>query len=213
MDNNPFLYTNFFNKTGIFSGLFEKFTYPWEALADIDNFISEFKESENANNFTQIQENIYVGKNVTIDDTARITGGAIIGNNCTIGHAAFIRAGVLLGDNVHVGHATEVKHSIILENTALAHLNYIGDSIVGSDCNISGGATLANWRFDKKEIEIKNVDKKIQTHLEKMGSIIGDGCFVGVSAVINPGTVMARNSLVFPLISVKGTYFEPLTFK
>ncbi len=118
----------------------------------------------------------------------------------------FFAVGVIIGKDVNVGHATEVKHSIVMSNTKLAHLNYIGDSVVGASCNISGGATLANWRFDKKEIEIKDGENRIPTGMDKLGAIVGDGCFVGVSAVLNPGTVLGRDSLVFPLVSVAGTY-------
>lgn len=211
--NNLFHYTNFFKDTGIFHTLFEDVTYPWDVLSRIEDFIATFQKNEASSEYEERENNIFVGRNVTIDDTARIVGGAIIGHNATIGHAAFLRGGVLVGDGVNVGHATEVKHSIILPNTKLAHLNYVGDSIIGGDCNISGGATLANWRFDRKDIEIKDGDSRIPTHLNKLGGILGDGCFVGVSAVINPGTVLAPESLVFPLVSVSGTHLEQKKFK
>lgn len=211
--DSPFHYSQFFKTTGIFTDLFSSCEYPWEVLFRITDFIAEFKHSHYSAEYEQISENVFVGRNVTIDDTARIKGSAIIGHNSTIGHAAFLRGDVLVGENVNVGHATEVKHSIILGDTALAHLNYIGDSVVGSYCNISGGATLANWRFDRQNVVIKNGEERIPTNMEKMGSIIGDGTFIGVSAVINPGTVLACESLVFPLISVKGTYLSKITLK
>lgn len=210
---SSFSYTNFFSDPGIYKELFEQFDYPWEALPSIEQFIESFKKSEHSKDFTEISENVFIGKDVTVDDTARISGGAIIGHNTIIGHAAFVRGGVLIGENVNVGHATEVKHSIILNGAKLAHLNYIGDSIVGSNTNVSGGATLANWRFDKKEVVIKNDSEGIPTHMEKMGSVIGDDSFIGVSAVINPGTVLAKNTLVFPLVSVKGTHLTSETLK
>lgn len=213
MMSQPFLYTNFFSDAGIFTELFEQFEYPWEALPNIEQFISTFTKSEHFSDFTEISPNVYVGKNVTIDDTARISGSAIIGHDTIIGHAAFVRGGVLIGENVNVGHATEVKHSIILNGAKLAHLNYIGDSIVGSNTNVSGGATLANWRFDKKEVMIKTEGEGIPTHMEKMGSVIGDDSFIGVSAVINPGTILAKKTLVFPLVSVRGTHLTPETLK
>lgn len=211
--NSSFSYSNFFSDTGIFNKIFEQFNYPWEALPDIEQFISTFTKSEHFSDFTEISPHVYMGKNVIIDDTARISGGAIIGHNTVIGHAAFIRGGVLIGENVNVGHATEVKHSIILKGAKLAHLNYIGDSIVGSNTNVSGGATLANWRFDKKDVVIRNEGEGISTHMEKMGSIIGDDSFIGVSAVINPGTVLAKKTLVFPLVMVKGTHLTAETIK
>ncbi len=186
--------------------LFEKHQNIWEVLGDIDSFIKNFNSTSEKEGYNEISEGVFVGKNVTIDDTSRIKGKAIIGHNSIIGHAAFLRAGVIIGDNVNVGHATEVKHSIILAKTALAHLNYIGDSIIGSECNISGGATLANWRFDRKEVSIKDGQDRIPTGMEKLGAIVGDGSFLGVSAVLNPGTILGKNCLVFPLVSVAGTY-------
>jgi len=205
--------TQFFSNTEILNGFFEKAQYAWEVLPQIEEFIRTFKDNPESKNYTEISENIFIGHNVVIDDTAKIKGVAIIGDNSIIGHAAFLRGGVIVGKNVNVGHATEVKHSIIMSNAALAHLNYIGDSIVGASCNISGGATLANWRFDKKEIEIKNGDSRIPTGMDKFGAIVGDGCFVGVSAVLNPGTVLGKECLVFPLVSVSGTYPESSKIK
>lgn len=211
--DSPFYYSNFFENPGIFHELFEKCEYPWEVLREIPEFILNFDKYEASSGYTQLRDGVYVGRDVTIDDTARIQDGSIIGHGSSIGHAAYIRGGVLLGENVHVGHATEVKHSVILANTALAHLNYIGDSIVGSQVNVSGGATLANWRFDKQEVQVKNGEDRISTGMEKLGAIVGDKSFIGVNSVINPGTVLAKESLVFPLVSVKGTHLEATTFK
>jgi NDP-sugar pyrophosphorylase family protein len=193
--------------------LFDNVENVWEVLPGIEEFIRNFGQSEESKEYTEVSENLYVGRGVVMDNTSRIDGPAIIGHNSIIGHAALLRGGVLLGHNVNVGHATEVKHSIILSDTALAHLNYVGDSVVGSNCNISGGATFANWRFDKKEVMVKSGDEKIVTHLEKLGSIVGDESFIGVNAVLNPGTILAKKSLVFPLMSVKGTHRESTTFK
>lgn len=210
---NPFNYLQFFEGTGIFKELFEKSTNAWEVLPMIDDFIANFKNSSNFSEFTQVLENVYVGKNVSIDSDARIEGAAIICNNASIGHAAYLRGGVLIGENGHVGHATEVKHSVILDDSKLAHLNYIGDSVIGNNVNISGGATLANWRFDKKEVEVKFGDQRIGTGMEKFGSIIGDDSFVGVGAVLNPGSILGKNTIVYPLISVKGVHPSGATIK
>ncbi len=211
--NNIFSYTEFFNNAGHFKPLFEEGHNVWEVLPKIEEFIHEFGKSEEAKEYTEVSENLFIGKEVVMDNTSRIDGPAIIGHHSVIGHAALLRGGVLIGCNVNVGHATEVKHSIILSDTALAHLNYIGDSTVGSNCNISGCATFANWRFDKKEVMIKNENEKIATHMDKLGSIVGDESFIGVNAVLNPGTILAKKSLVFPLTAVRGTHRESTTFK
>lgn len=211
--NNQFHFSHFFSDNGIFGQLFDSTIYPWEALKNVDEFIKNFKNSPFFSEFEEISENLYIGKNVEIDSDAKIVGGAIICNNATIGHSAYLRAGVLIGEGVHVGHATEVKHSIILSGSKLAHLNYIGDSIVGSNVNVSGSATLANWRFDKKEIEIRDGELKISTGMEKFGGIIGDDSFLGVNAVLNPGTVLGKKTLVYPLMSVKGVHVAGETIK
>lgn len=211
--STPFHFSNFFKDTGIYESLLSKYDSPWKILSYIDDFINNFKETEQSKDYTEIEEGVFIGKDVKIDSSSKIEGKAIIGHNSTIGHAAFLRGGVLMGENVHIGHAVELKHSLILSDTALAHLNYVGDSIVGSNCNISGGVILANSRLDKKEILIKNGEETISTGFEKLGSILGDGCFIGANAVLNPGTVIAQNSKVFPLVSLRGTHLSTNTFK
>lgn len=213
MKNNKFHYTNFFDKTEILESLFSRTQYPWEALSLIESFIDDFENKFQDLGYTKLREGVYFGKNVEIDPTAKIQDKAIIGHNSIIGHAAYVRANCLIGDNVNVGHATEVKHSIILNEAKLAHLNYIGDSIVGNDCNISGGATLANWRFDKKIVTVKDGNNRIETGTDKFGSIIGDHSFIGAGAVINPGTVLSKETIVFPLVSVSGSHLTPSTIK
>lgn len=213
MENNPLFYKNFFGHTDLLTELFESVKYPWEVLGKITEFIDNFEHLYLDQGYEKVRDGLYIGKNVEIDDTAKIKGMAIVGHNSVIGHAAFLRGDVVIGDNVNVGHATEVKHSIVLSNTALAHLNYIGDSVVGSNCNISGGATLANWRFDHKNIVIKNGNDPIDTQMEKLGGIVGDGTSLGVHSILNPGTILAKNSLVFPLIAIKGVHLDSMTFK
>lgn len=211
--NNKLRYPNFFSNPGIYKDFFDRLENVWEAIPHIEEFIDAFDSKYLELSYTKIREGLYFGRNVKIDESAKIDGKAIIGHNSTLGHAAYLRGGILFSDNVHVGHATEIKHSIVLSNTALAHLNYVGDSILGSDINLSGGATLANWRFDKKDIKIKGGDFEIPTGMEKLGSIIGDESFIGVNAVINPGTILSKKTLVFPLVSVKGVHLERETIK
>jgi len=211
--NNQFHFSNFFSDTGIFNFLFENTKYVWEAIPKIDEFILNFKNSSLSEGFTEISDGVFIGKNVEIDSDAKIVGRAIICDGATVGHSAYLRAGVLIGENVKVGHATEVKHSIILSGSKLAHLNYIGDSIIGSNVNVSGSATLANWRFDKKEIEIRTGEQKIPTGMEKFGSVIGDDSFIGVNAVLNPGTILGKKTLVYPLVAVKGVHASSETIK
>lgn len=213
MTTQDFNYRNFFVSTGEFKEFFENEKYPWDLIKNIKNIISEFPKSGISSNYTRMDGNIYVGKNVKIDSSVKIKGGAIIGPNSTIGHSAYLRDGAIVSENVHIGHAVEIKHSMILSNTAIAHLNYVGDSIIGSNVNIAGGVIIANWRFDRRNIEIKNGSLKISTEMEKFGCIMGDNCNIGSNAVLNPGTILSSNSLVFPLVSVKGVHLNPTVFK
>jgi len=144
-----------------------------------------------------------VGKGTKIHDSANIEGSVIFGKNCMIDDGVLIREGCVIGDNVHIGHAVELKHCVIMSDTAIAHLNYIGDSIIGNKVNVGGGAIIANWRFDKKKIIVKGLDEKVNTNLEKFGAAIGDGSNIGVNAVLNPGTILGRNSIAYPLTSVR----------
>ena len=133
-------------------------------------------------------------------------GKLLKGKNCKIEKSVLIREGVILGDNVRLGHCVELKNCIVLNNSSIAHLNYIGDSVIGGNVNIGGGAILANFRFDEREVDIKHKQGRIQTNLEKFGAVIGDGTKVGVNAVLNPGTVLGKGCIVYPITSVIGYY-------
>lgn len=142
------------------------------------------------------------------------TNGKLIqGKNCKIAKSALLREGVILGDNVIVGHCVELKNCIVLNNSTIAHLNYVGDSIIGSNVNIGGGAILANFRLDEKPVHVRLTDKKIPTNLPKFGAVIGDGTRIGVNAVLNPGTILGKNCKVYPLTSVVGYHNTNSTIK
>lgn len=177
--------------------IFNNLNFPWEAIPNISQFVQDRLDDFG-------MSKVFLDKGTIIQDTARIEGSAIVGKNCMIGHGVLIRNDVIIGDNVSIGHGVEVKHSIVMNNTSIAHLNYVGDSVIGSRVNISGGAILANWRFDKQKIKIKINEEFIQTGLEKLGAIVGDNCTIGVNSVLNPGTVLGKNSFVYPLVSVAG---------
>lgn len=142
------------------------------------------------------------------------TGGKLLqGKNCFIALSVNIREGVILGDNVHIGHCVELKNCIIMNGTHIAHLNYVGDSIVGSDCNFGGGSMVANFRLDHEPIIIKYNGESIQTNLKKFGAVVGDSSQIGVNSVLNPGTILGKNCKVYPLVSVVGFHKESLMIK
>ncbi len=174
----------------------------WEVLSKISSFIKN-----------KSSQSITLGEGTVVEEGALIKGPAVIGKNCYIAHGAYIRENVILGDNVHIGHSVELKNSIVLNDTHIAHFNYVGDSIIGRDVNFSAGAITANFRLDGATIKIKNEDEEIETGLNKLGAIIGDKSRIGVNSVLNPGTILSKNSKVFPLTNVFGVHLKEETIK
>lgn len=179
-----------------FSDLFKNLNYPWEALRNMQSYLDSKINTEN----------IVIGEGTVVEKDAVIKGKAIIGKNCLIGNAVLLRGNCILGDNVQIGHGVELKNIIVLSNSSIAHLNYVGDSIVGNNVNVSAGAIVANLRLDKQEILVNVQDEKVNTGLNKFGAIIGDGCTIGVNSVLNPGTILGKNCVVYPLTFVKGSH-------
>jgi len=205
MDN--FKTVKFFDlSTFAYRDIFDDINYVWEALPKIKEYIvGQFKSGQLKANYKG-KDNVYVGEGTIIQEGVTIVGPAIIGKYALLGHSSFIRGNCIIGNNVQLGHAVEVKGSIFLDDSKVAHLNYVGDSIVGGKVNISGGAMLANYRLDKKSIMVIAEENKIETGLEKFGSIVGDRSNIGVSAVLNPGTILGKNTTVYPLVCVKGVH-------
>ncbi len=178
---------------------------PWLSLANIESYLKD-----NQKNFINrgyfLQNEALIHKNAQIDKSANIEGLALIGAGSEIRDNALIRKGVIIGNNCKIGHATEIKHSIIMDNTSAGHFNYIGDSIVGSHVNFGAGAILANLKSGSKNktISIDFFGEKVSTNLEKLGSIIADNVKIGSNAVLNPGTVIGQNSIIYPLTNIRG---------
>ena len=189
---NTFKTKDYFSNTKPFQKIFTNKKFVWEVISEITKYLKNC--------------DIKVGENTKIHQTAVILGPAIIGDNCEIAPHAYLRENCLIGNNVKIGHAVEIKNSVILDGTKIAHLNYVGDSLIGSNVNISGGAIIANLRLDGKHITIRTNEQKINTNLRKFGAIVGDDSFIGLSAVLNPGTILGKNSKVYPLLSIKGVY-------
>jgi UDP-N-acetylglucosamine diphosphorylase / glucose-1-phosphate thymidylyltransferase / UDP-N-acetylgalactosamine diphosphorylase / glucosamine-1-phosphate N-acetyltransferase / galactosamine-1-phosphate N-acetyltransferase len=209
MEQQQFIITKYFDLTDFpFKDIFEGIIYPWEALTKIEDYIRSFIEKNGPLKEMEGKTGVFIGDGTEIHPSVEIEGPALIGKNCTIGHASLLRGGVIFGDDVHIGHAVEIKHSILLNNAIAAHLNYLGDSIIGHNANIAGGAILANYRLDKKPVSMRTADGKFDTGLEKFGALIGDGSSIGVNAVLNPGTALGKDCRVYPLVSVRGAYEE-----
>ncbi|MBK1812186.1 UDP-N-acetylglucosamine pyrophosphorylase [Clostridium sp. YIM B02505] len=183
--------------------IFEGVKYPWEALTKIKTFIFEYAKNL-PSDFERIEEFVWVGKGTTIEKSVLIKGPAIIGYNCEIRHSAYIRENVIIGNNVVVGNSTEIKNSILFNKAQVPHYNYIGDSILGYKSHLGAGAITSNLKSDGTLVKVKYGSDIIETGLRKFGAIVGDLSEVGCNSVLNPGTVIGKDSIVYPLSSVRG---------
>ncbi|MBP9841402.1 MAG: UDP-N-acetylglucosamine diphosphorylase [Simkaniaceae bacterium] len=143
---------------------------------------------------------IFIGENSLVEGGAYIEGPCYIGKECVIRHGAYIRGGALIGDRAVVGHSTEIKHSILLEDAKAPHFNYVGDSIIGQRSNLGAGAITANLRLDKGLVRVSG----LETPLRKLGVLMGDDVQVGCNVVMNPGTVIRKNTIIPPCQAIKG---------
>ena len=188
----------------IAKSLLEEAIYPWEVLGKIEEYILKIGEELSKENYNKIGDNVWIAKSAKVAPTAYINGPAIIGENAEVRHCAFIRGNAIVGNNAVVGNSTELKNVILFNNVQVPHYNYVGDSILGYKSHMGAGSITSNVKSDKKLVIIKNGDKTIETGRKKVGAMIGDNVEVGCGSVLNPGTVIGRDSNVYPLSSVRG---------
>ena len=193
--------------------LLEKFEYPWEALPEISKFILEIGPMLDKDIYEQKGENIWIAKSANVYPSAYIKGPAIIGENAEVRHCAFIRGNAIVGNNTVVGNSTELKNVILFNNVQVPHYNYVGDSILGYKSHMGAGSITSNVKSDKKLVIVKNGEEKIETGLKKFGAMIGDGVEVGCGSVLNPGSVIGKNTNIYPLSSVRGVVPENSIYK
>lgn len=182
----------------------------WMALQNLDRYLKSYDsykiEIEIPSDVKIVNpELVAIGEGTILEPGVLIEGPCILGKDCLVRHGAFLRGGVICGDNCVVGHASEVKHSIFLNGAQAAHLDYVGDSILGSRVNLGAGVKCANLRLDRREISILDEGVKVKTGLKKFGCILGDGCQIGCNVVLNPGTLLGPGCVSYPLINLHGT--------
>ena len=180
------------------------FDYPWEALPGLAEFVRLKGIGLSEAEYEKKGEDVWVHKSATVVPSAVLLGPVIVGPDSFIGHSAFVRNGVLIGANCTVGTSVEIKNSIVFDNVDLAHFNYVGDSILGYGSHLGGGAITSNLRLDEKNVIVRG-SVSVDTGLIKVGAMVGDHVQIGCNVVLNPGTVIGRNAVVYPLVSVKGT--------
>ena len=179
------------------------FTYPWEALKGIKELILSLGPNLGAD-YTEVSENVWVHKTATVAPTAFLGAPCIIGAGAEVRHCAFIRGSALVGENCVVGNSVELKNVILFDKVQTPHYNYVGDSILGYKAHMGAGSVTSNVKSDKSLVVIHG-EENIPTNLKKVGAMLGDFVEVGCNSVLNPGTVIGRNSNVYPLSSVRGT--------
>lgn len=184
--------------------IFKGCTYPWEVLAKIGDFIIELGKTLPADEYELRGENVWVHKTANVFPSAYIAGPAIIGKDAEVRHCAFIRGKAIVGEGAVVGNSTELKNVILFNKVQVPHYNYVGDSILGFKAHMGAGSITSNVKSDKKLIVIKNGDERIETGIKKIGAFLGDNVEVGCGSVLNPGTIVGRESNIYPLSSVRG---------
>ena len=193
--------------------LLEKFTYPWEVLPHIEEFIIEIGNRLDPNVYEKKGENIWIAKSAKVYPTAYINGPAIIGEDAEVRHCAFVRGKAIVGNGAVVGNSTELKNVILFNKVQVPHYNYVGDSILGYKAHMGAGSITSNVKSDKQLVVIKNGKETIETKRKKVGAMLGDHVEVGCGSVLNPGTVIGRNSNIYPLSSVRGVVPENSIYK
>lgn len=193
--------------------LFEGKTYPWEVLADIGDFILKLGESLNEAEYEKRADNVWIAKSADVAPTASINGPCIIGKNAEVRHCAFIRGNAIVGEGAVVGNSTELKNVVLFNKVQVPHYNYVGDSVLGYKAHMGAGSITSNVKSDKKPVVIKSDSEAVETGRKKVGAFLGDNVEVGCGSVLNPGTVVGRDSNIYPLSSVRGVVPADSIFK
>lgn len=193
--------------------LLKTVTYPFEALRLISDYIKKIGPTLDPEIYEQKGENIWIAKSAKVAPTASITGPCIIGEGTEVRHCAFIRGSALVGNNCVVGNSTELKNVILTDTVQVPHYNYVGDSVLGSHSHMGAGSITSNVKSDKTLVVIKSGYERYETGLKKMGAVLGDFVEVGCGSVLNPGTVIGKNTNVYPLSSVRGVVPENSIYK
>lgn len=186
--------------------VFEKAEYPWEILPQIKGIVAKVIET-GLEGYHELEPGILVGENVKIAKTATIEAPAIIGKDSELRPGAYLRGNVIVGEKCVVGNSSELKNSILLNHVQVPHYNYVGDSILGDYAHMGAGSILSNLKSGGKNVVI-HADKEYETGLRKIGGFLGEHADIGCGSVLNPGTVIGKNTQVYPLSMLRGAFPE-----
>lgn len=191
----------------------KKYCYPWQAVGDIRDIILAVSQGLDKGEYLNLQKDVWVHKSAKIAPTAYIGGPCIIGRDTQVRHCAFIRSSALIGEGCVVGNSTEIKNAILFDGVQVPHFNYVGDSILGFRAHLGAGAITSNVKSDRGTIKLCDGKRTVCTGMKKLGAILGDNAEVGCNSVLCPGTVIGKNTTVYPLCTVRGTVGENRIFK
>ena len=188
------------------------FEYPWQALGGIKALILELGAGL-GDDYVQTAPQVWVHKTAVVAPTAYLGAPCIIGANTEVRHCAFVRGSALVGENCVVGNSVELKNVILFDNVQVPHYNYVGDSILGYKSHMGAGSLTSNVKSDKTLVVVKDGTEQIPTGLKKFGAMLGDFVEVGCNSVLNPGTVIGRNTNIYPTSCVRGVVPEGSIWK
>ena len=188
------------------------FEYPWQALKGIKEMILQLGETLGPD-YVQVSPSVWVHTTAEVAPTAYLGAPCIIGPGTQVRHCAFIRGSALVGENCVVGNSVELKNVILFDNVQVPHFNYAGDSILGYKAHLGAGAVTSNVKSDKTLVVVKTPNEKMETGLKKFGAMVGDWVEVGCNSVLNPGSVIGRNSIIYPTSCVRGVVPEGSIWK
>ena len=188
----------------IAADLFEGKDYPWEVLPEIGSFILKLGPTLPKDEYDQVGEDVWIAKSANVFPSAYVHGPAIIGKDAEVRHCAFIRGNAIVGEGAVVGNSTELKNVVLFNKVQVPHYNYVGDSVLGYKAHMGAGSITSNVKADKMLVKVHAGTKNIETGLKKFGAMLGDHVEVGCNAVLNPGTVIGRETNVYPTSMVRG---------
>ena len=197
----------------IAKNIFDGVIYPWEVLSKIKEYIIELGNTLSLDEYDHPSEDVWISKTAKVFPTAYIGGPCIIDHEAEVRHSAFIRGSAIVGKKCVVGNSTELKNVILFDNVQVPHYNYVGDSILGYKAHMGAGSITSNVKSDKTLVKIKDREEVIETGIKKVGAFLGDNVEVGCNSVLCPGTVIGKNSIVYPLCRVRGVVAESHIYK
>ena len=200
-------------ENSIAGALISSYIYPWEIIPKISDFIFALIKTLDENEYENVAQGVYISKSAKVDKSAKIQGSCIICKDAELRQGAYLRGNCIIGENCVIGNSSEIKNSILFNRAQVPHFNYVGDSILGYGAHLGAGAKVSNLKSDKTNVAIRVNNEKIDTGLKKLGAMLGDGVEIGCNAVLNPGTIIGKNTTIYPLSSVRGYISEGSIYK